>query len=105
MEPATITFLVIVGILAAFYLTIVRPARQEQKRVENTIRDLQIGDEIITTAGFFGRVKEINTPEEGPVQILVDFGNGIEVRALTSAVLRRVSEAPQPSDQPAEEGT
>ena len=105
MDTATITFLVIVGILAAFYLTIVRPARQEQKRVENTIRDLQIGDEIITTAGFFGRVKEINTPEEGPVQILVDFGNGVEVRALTSAVLRRVSEAPQPSDQPAEEGT
>jgi hypothetical protein len=33
MEPATITFVVIVGILAAFYLTMIRPARSEQRRV------------------------------------------------------------------------
>jgi preprotein translocase subunit YajC len=105
MEPTTITFLVIVGILAAFYLTIIRPARNEQRKVERTIRDLSPGDEIITTAGFFGVVREIITPEEGPVQIVVDFGNGVRVRALTTSVLRRVSEAPQPAERPAEEGT
>ena len=105
MNEATITFIVIVGVLVAFYLMIIRPARQEQEKVSRVIRDLHVGDEIITTAGFFATVRDITTPEEGPVEVLLDFGNGTEIRALTTAVLRRVSEAPKPSDQPAEEGT
>jgi preprotein translocase subunit YajC len=101
MEPTTITFLVIVGVMAAFYLMIVRPSRQEQKRIEDTIRDLHVGDEVITTAGFFARVKEITTPEAGPVEIVLDLGNGLEVRALTSSIARRVSSASE--SEPASE--
>ena len=105
MNPATVTFLVIVGVLIAFYFMIIRPGRQEQEKVSRIIRDLHVGDEIITTAGFFATVRDITTPEEGPVELLLDFGNGTEIRALTTSVLRRVSVAPEPSDQPAEEGT
>ena len=86
--------------MAAFYLIFIRPASQEQKRLQHTIRDLRVGDEIITTAGFFARIKQIETPEEGPVQLVLDFGNGIEVRALTSSILRRLSAAPGPAEQP-----
>ena len=83
----------------------IRPARQEQKRVEGTIRDLRVGDEVITTAGFFARVKDIQTPEEGPVQLILELGNGLEVRALTSAIAQRVSPAPDPVELPEEAGT
>lgn len=91
MNGAEISFLVILGVLVAFYLMIIRPGQQEQKRQQQTIRDLQVGDEVVTTSGFFARVKEIQTPEEGPVELLLDLGNGFEVRALTSAIARRVS--------------
>jgi preprotein translocase YajC subunit len=80
----------------------VRPSQQEQKRLQNLIRDLHVGDEVITTAGFFGLVKEIQTPEEGPVQIVIDFGNGVQVRALTSSIMRRVTSAAEGTEQPEE---
>jgi preprotein translocase YajC subunit len=100
MNTAEISFIVIVAVMVAFYIMFIRPASQEQKRLQSTIRDLREGDEIVTTAGFFARVKRIETPEEGPVQLVLDFGSGVEVRALTSAVLRRLSAAPEPSEQP-----
>ncbi len=93
MNTAEISFVIILAVMAAFYLIFIRPARQEQKRVEDTIRDLHEGDEVVTTAGFFARVKEIRTPEDGPVQLVLDLGNGLEVRALTSAIARRVNAA------------
>jgi len=96
---AEISFVIVVGVMVAFYLIFIRPARQEQKRLEDTIRELRLGDDVITTAGFFGRVKKIETPEEGPVQLLLDFGNGVEVRALTSSILRRISPATEPAEQ------
>jgi preprotein translocase subunit YajC len=94
MNTEEIGFIIILGVLVAIYLMFIRPSQQEQKRQRDLIRDLHVGDEVITTAGFFGVVKEIDTPEEGPVQITLDFGKGVEVRALTSAIIRRVSTAP-----------
>jgi preprotein translocase subunit YajC len=104
MNTAEISFIVILGVMAAFYFIFIRPARQEQKRVEGTIRDLRVGDEVITTAGFFARVKDIQTPEAGPVQLILELGNGLEVRALTSAIAQRVSTAPDPVELPEEAG-
>jgi preprotein translocase subunit YajC len=96
VNTAEISFVVIVGVMVAFYFIFIRPAREEQKLQEGAIRDLRAGDDVITTAGFLARVKEINTPEEGPVELVLDFGNGIEMRALTTSVYRRVSGAPEP---------
>ncbi len=93
MNTAEISFVVILGVMAAFYFIFIRPAAQEQKRVQSTIRDLAVGDEVITTAGFFAVIKHIETPEEGPVELLLDFGNGIEIRALTTSIMRKVTSA------------
>jgi preprotein translocase YajC subunit len=100
MNPAEISFVIIVGVMAAFYIIFIRPARQEQTRLEGTIRELRVGDEVITTAGFFAHIRQIETPEEGPVQLVLDFGNGVQVRSLTTSILRRLSTAPEASDQP-----
>jgi preprotein translocase subunit YajC len=94
-----LSFLIIVVVLVAFYFIFIRPSTQEQKRQQQTIRDLREGDEVITTAGFYAVIKEIRTPEEGDVQVLLDFGNGVEVRALTTSILRRLSPAAQATDQ------
>ena len=92
MNFAEITFISVIVIVVAFYLITIWPAQREQKRQQQTIRDLQVGDEVITTSGFFARIKEIHTPEEGPVQLILDLGHGLEVRALTSAIIRHVTE-------------
>ena len=54
---------------------------------------------MITTAGFYAIVKEIRTPEQGDIQVILDLGNGFEVRALPSAILKRISSATESADQ------
>jgi len=100
---AEASFISIVIIMVAFYLITIRPGQQEQKRQQQTIRDLREGDEIETTAGFLGTVGKIETPEDGPVQITIDFGNGMEIRALSTSVLRRISSADERVQQQHEE--
>lgn len=103
MNTAEISFIVMLGVMAAFYVIFIRPARHEQRQHEETIRDLHVGDEVITAAGFFARIKEIQTPEEGPVELVLDLGNGLIVRGITGSVARRVSTAIQPGGGQAEE--
>lgn len=104
MNLAEISFIIMLAVMAVFYLMFIRPARKEQDRQENTIRDLREGDEVETTSGFIGVVTKIDTPEEGPVHITLDFGNGFEIRALTTSVLRRLSSAEEREGR-AEEAT
>ena len=91
MNAAEIGAIAVVAIVIAFYLIVLRPQQQEQKRQQKDIQDLQVGDEVLTTSGFLGTVRDIHVPEEGPVQIVVDFGNGVVMNALASAIQQRVA--------------
>jgi preprotein translocase subunit YajC len=91
MNAAEIGAIAVVAIVIAFYLIVLRPQQQEQARQQKDIKDLQVGDEVLTTSGFLGTVKDIHMPEEGPVQIVIDFGNGVVVNALASAIQQRVA--------------
>jgi preprotein translocase subunit YajC len=91
MNAAEIGFLVIIAVIIAFYLIVLRPQQQEQSRQQKDIRDLQVGDEVLTTSGFIGTVKEVFIPESGPVQVVIDFGNGVQINALATAIRQRVA--------------
>ena len=91
MNAAELGFVVILGIIVAFYLVILRPAQQEQRKQRKDIENLQVGDEVLTTSGFLGTVKEVHIPESGPVQIVIDFGNGVVMSALATAIAQRVA--------------
>ena len=91
MNAAELGFVVIVGVIVAFYLIILRPQQQDQKKQQRDIRDLQVGDEVLTTSGFLGTVREVYIPENGPVQIVLDFGNGVVLNALATSIAQRVA--------------
>lgn len=91
MNAAEISFIVIVGIVVAFYLIVLRPQQQDQAKQQKDIKDLQVGDEVLTTSGFLGTIKDVYVPESGPVQLVIDFGNGVVVNALPTAVAQRVA--------------
>jgi preprotein translocase YajC subunit len=107
LNAAEISFLVIIAVIIAFYLILIRPTQQEQKRQQKDIKDLQVGDEVLTTSGFLATVKEVYIPESGPVQLLLDFGNGVVINAMASAIAQRVaagqtlhSRAIEPQEEP-----
>ncbi|HEY8171747.1 MAG TPA: preprotein translocase subunit YajC [Dehalococcoidia bacterium] len=92
MRAEEFGFVVVVGIIVAFYLIVLRPTQQEQKQQKKDIEDLQVGDEVLTTSGFIGTVRDVYIPESGPVQIVIDFGNGVVMNALATAIAQRVAQ-------------
>ena len=84
--PATIAVL--------FWLAFLRPVQQHQRKQREELASLRVGDEVLTQAGFIAVIKEIRVPEEaGPTELILDLG-GLEVRAMASAVVQRLTPSP-----------
>ena len=85
--------------VAAFYFILLQPVLKKQKEQRKAVSLLKIGDEIVTTGGFIGEVKDVVTPVEGPTEIILELAPGVRVRAVTDAVLKRLTtleEEPEP---------
>lgn len=52
-------FIVLIGMSLLMYLLILRPQRQKEKETEQMRKNLQVGDEILTIGGFYGKVVKI----------------------------------------------
>lgn len=81
MEILVVTFIV-----AAFYFILVRPVVQEQKKHRSDISTLQLGDEVLTTGGFYAIVREINTQDDRETEIVLEAAPGFLLRGTAAAV-------------------
>lgn len=64
-------------ILLFFYFFLIRPQRKEQKQKDAMLSTLAVGDNVLTTAGFYGVVIDIN---EEAQTVIVEFGNNKNCR-------------------------
>lgn len=97
-----ILFLLLVFVL--FYFILLKPVLDGQRRKKRDLLDLTPGDRIVTAGGLLASVKRIEIQEDGPTELVLDLGNGVEVRALASAIEQRlVSKEPIASQQPKEQ--
>lgn len=78
--------LLLVAVLAAFYFILLKPVINQQRRQKEDISSLEVGDEVLTTGGFYAVVREINTREDGPMEILLEVAPGIVLRGTTVAI-------------------
>jgi preprotein translocase subunit YajC len=62
-------------IIAIFYFLIIRPQRQQQKKIKEMLDNLKKNDEVVTTSGIHGTVAII---KEKSVVLRVDEGCRIE---------------------------
>ncbi len=46
-------------IIAIFYLLVILPHRRQQRELTQMIQSLKINDEVITSGGIIGKIKEI----------------------------------------------
>ena len=77
--------------VAAFYFILLQPVLKNQKEQKKAVRALQIGDEVLTTGGLIGEVKDIIQPVDGPTELILEIAPGVRVRAVTDAVSRRLT--------------
>ena len=70
-----VLILVYVVIFGGFYMLFMRPQKKEQKRLQAMLNDMEVGDSIVTTSGFYGVI--IDMTEE---DVIVEFGNNKNCR-------------------------
>ena len=89
-----------IALAGAFYFILLRPMLSQQKKRKATLADLDIGDEVLTTSGFFATVTDIVTPTSGPMRIHLELTEDVIVEATPDAV---VSIVPVSEDEDAED--
>ena len=77
--------------VAAFYFILLQPVLKQQRQRKKAVQELAIGDEVLTTGGIIAEVKDVQAPEEGPTELILEIAPGVEVRATTDAVERRLT--------------
>ena len=50
----------LVFILAIFYFIIIMPMKRRQKKVQQFLQTLKVGDRVVTTGGLYGVITKIN---------------------------------------------
>ena len=70
-----------VVIIAIMYFMMIRPQRKRQKEIENFRRSLQPGQEVVTSGGIYGKIKEIN---DGIV--VLEIAHNVNVRVDITVV-------------------
>lgn len=73
-NPVFILVIYVVVIGAMFYF-ISKPQKKEQKRIQAMLADLEVGDTVLTTSGFYGIIIDIADDT-----VIVEFGNNKNCR-------------------------
>jgi preprotein translocase subunit YajC len=56
---ALISFAPMLLIIGVFYLLLIRPQQQRQRKLKETIATLKAGDRVITTGGIIGTITSV----------------------------------------------
>jgi preprotein translocase subunit YajC len=89
--PAYAQLLVIVAAMIAFWAIVMRPARTQQRKVQQLQSELVVGQEVVLSAGIFGTIRALS---EGKAEI--EIAPGTVITVARQVVVRRVDELEAP---------
>lgn len=89
--------LFIVPMLIVFYFLMIRPQRKEKNKKIVMLKNMQIGDEIITYSGIHGKV--IKNPEDKE-SFTMEVSKGVDVLIEKEAVYKNISQIERNKLQP-----
>jgi preprotein translocase subunit YajC len=89
-----VAFLPLLLLGAVFYFLLIRPQRAQRQRQQQLLGTLEVGDEVVTIAGIYGTIVEIDEDDD---TVTVEVAPGTRIRMLRRAVSQRLTE-----DQPHE---
>jgi preprotein translocase subunit YajC len=90
--------LYLVIFIGLIYLVGIRPQQKRRRELQGLLSRLRPGDEVVTVAGIYGTVTEV---EEGET-ILLEVAEDTDIRVAKASIARRV--AGPGSDLPAAAG-
>ena len=69
----------------AFYMLLVRPQRRQMAAHRALIASLEVGDEVMTMGGMYGRIQKL-----GDDVVDLEVSPGTSVRVARSAISRKI---------------
>ena len=99
MQPTTpnpiMNLVPIAAIFAIFYFLLIRPQQKQQAEHDSLLKNLKIGDKILTTGGLYGTITRVL----GDSDLEVQFSQTVKLTLNRTAVSRVVA-----ADAPAKTG-
>jgi len=74
-------FVIMIGFVFVFYFMLIRPQRQQQKKRQDMLNALKVGDKVITTGGIYGEITEIKDKS-----LRVKIAQGVVLRMDRSGI-------------------
>jgi len=84
-----IAFLPLLLMGGIFYFLLIRPQQRRAKAQQALLRSVEVGDEIVTTAGVFGTVTDIDEVDD---VVTVEIAPGTRIRMVRAGIGRVVSD-------------
>lgn len=83
--------IMMVVLIALMYFMMIRPQRKEQKKMEEMLSNLEVGDAVVTSGGFYGVIIDISDDD-----VIVEFGNNKNCRIpMRKAAIAQVEKPEQ----------
>lgn len=70
-----VTLLIYAAFIGLLWFFMMRPQKKEQKRLQLMLSEMEVGDTVLTTSGFYGVVIDISEDD-----VIVEFGNNKNCR-------------------------
>lgn len=83
-------FTMIILAFAIMYFFMIRPQRKRQREIENFRNSLQVGQEVVTSGGLYGKIKQVDNNI-----VSVEVAHNVVIRVDKSAVYANPAAAQQ----------
>ena len=84
------TLVMFVVIIAIMYFMMIRPQRKQQKKIETFRNGLQVGQEVVTSGGIYGKIKSIDNGV-----VMLEVAHNVVVRVDISVIYPSSADAQQ----------
>lgn len=89
-------FLLIIVAFGFLYFVMIRPQKKRQLQARQMLDSIKVGDEVVTAAGIYGRVAEIQDTD-----VLVDIAPQVRVKVARRAIGAVIPPADELEEPPA----
>ena len=79
--PVWLTYLPFVAIFAVMWFLMIRPQMRRQRELQDKIRSIKKGDQVLTAGGFLGKVIKVDE-----VYAEVELAPNVRVKTLKSTI-------------------
>jgi preprotein translocase subunit YajC len=80
-------FLILIVLLVLMWLLLIRPQRRRQTAQNRLLSTLDVGDEVVTAGGIYGRIEEVEDAD-----VMLEIAPGTRVRVAKRAIAGVVDE-------------